>query len=154
MAARKKEAALPGPRLDHQLCFALYAANNAMGRVYARLLTPHDLTYPQYLALMVLWEQRESTVGALGERLFLDSGTLTPLLKKLEKKGLVTRRRDPADERRVVVALTDAGSALEQGLKPLQLEIGRCAALPLPRIVGLREELSKLRESLDDSEAA
>lgn len=99
-------------RLDQQLCFPLYAASNLMTRLYRPLLDELGLTYPQYLAMMVLWEASPSTVSALGERLLLDSGTLTPLLKRLEGAGLVCRTRDAADERRVLVSLTAEGLAL------------------------------------------
>lgn len=99
-------------RLDQQLCFPLYAASNLMTRLYRPLLDELGLTYPQYLAMLVLWEASPSTVSALGERLLLDSGTLTPLLKRLESAGLVRRTRDAADERRVLVSLTDDGLAL------------------------------------------
>lgn len=100
-------------RLDDQLCFALYSASHLMTRAYRPMLTALGLTYPQYLALLVLWEADDLTVGALGERLYLDSGTLTPLLKRMEAQGLVERRRDPADERQVRIRLTEAGRALE-----------------------------------------
>ena len=100
-------------RLDDQLCFALYSASHLMTKAYRPMLTALGLTYPQYLALLVLWEADDLTVGALGERLYLDSGTLTPLLKQLEAQGLVERRRDPADERQVRIRLTEAGRALE-----------------------------------------
>ena len=99
-------------RLDQQLCFPLYAASNLMTRLYRPLLDELGLTYPQYLAMLVLWEASPCTVSALGERLLLDSGTLTPLLKRLETAGLVRRTRDVADERRVLVSLTDDGLAL------------------------------------------
>ena len=88
------------PKLEQHLCFALYSASGLMTRLYRPLLEPLGLTYPQYLAMLVLWERAPSTVGALGEALGLDSATLTPLLKRLEANGLVTRRRDAADERR------------------------------------------------------
>lgn len=100
-------------RLDDQLCFALYSASHLMTKAYRPMLTALGLTYPQYLALLVLWEADDLTVGALGERLFLDSGTLTPLLKRMEAQGLVERRRDPADERQVRIRLTEAGRKLE-----------------------------------------
>lgn len=117
-------------RLDQQLCFALYAASRAVVRSYAPLLAPEGLTYPQYLTLLVLWENPDEpfSVGELGRRLHLDSGTLTPLLKRLQAMGIVDRRRDRGDERRVLVALTDEGLALR----------GRLAWVPrhLAQIVG------------------
>jgi DNA-binding MarR family transcriptional regulator len=104
---------IPQLELDNQLCFALYDASRAVIRAYGPLLADLGITYPQYLSLLVLWEaDAPVSVGELGERLHLDSGTLTPLLKRLEHLGLVVRRRDPADERRVLVRLTPEGSQL------------------------------------------
>lgn len=130
-------------RLDRQLCFALYAASGLVTRAYRPLLEPLGLTYPQYLAMLVLWERAPRTVGDLGEALDLDSGTLTPLLKRLETAGLVSRTRDPADERRVLVALTDAGLALRE--RAAAIPQAMACALPLPP-----EELSDLRATLQD----
>ncbi|MBU8539230.1 MarR family winged helix-turn-helix transcriptional regulator [Falsiroseomonas tokyonensis] len=105
----------PSPclKLEDNLCFALYAANHAFTAAYKPLLDPLGLTYPQYLVLLVLWEAEDQTVKALGQRLHLDSGTLTPLLKRMETAGLVRRRRDAEDERQVRIALTEAGRALQ-----------------------------------------
>ena len=105
-------------RLDQQLCFMLYACSRAMTKVYQPMLKDLGVTYPQYLVMMVLWEWSSAeepmpSVSALGERLVLDSGTLTPLLKRLEAQGLLQRERDPADDRRLLVAATPAGLALE-----------------------------------------
>jgi DNA-binding MarR family transcriptional regulator len=100
------------PRLDDQLCFSLYAASRAVIRAYQPLLAKLGLTYPQLLVMMVLWEQDDLMVSALGKRLMLDSGTLTPLLKRMEKGGLVDRTRDSQDERRVRISLTPSGLAL------------------------------------------
>ncbi|HWA61253.1 MAG TPA: MarR family transcriptional regulator, partial [Caulobacteraceae bacterium] len=99
-------------RLDLQVCFPLYAATNLIGRLYRPVLAQLGLTYPQYLVMLVLWEGAPQTVGSLGARLYLDSGTLTPLLKRMEAAGLVIRRRDAEDERRVRIALTEKGLAL------------------------------------------
>ena len=101
-------------RLDRQICFPLYAASNLINRLYRPVLSELGLTYPQYLVMLALWEQSPRTVGALGEALYLDSGTLTPLLKRMEQAGLVERRRDPEDERRVQVSLTEDGRALRK----------------------------------------
>ncbi|PKB14636.1 DNA-binding MarR family transcriptional regulator [Novosphingobium kunmingense] len=98
--------------LDRQVCFPLYAATNLLTRLYGPVLHDLGLTYPQYLVMLVLWETQPLSVGALGTRLYLDSGTLTPLLKRMEAAGLVTRTRDPQDERRVLVGLTDKGRLL------------------------------------------
>lgn len=100
--------------LDRQVCFPLYAATNLLNRLYGPVLRQLGLTYPQYLVMLVLWEQQSQTVGALGARLYLDSGTLTPLLKRMEAAGYITRNRDPEDERRVVIGLTDKGKALRE----------------------------------------
>ena len=113
-----REAKKPAnPRLDDFLCFAVYSANLAFGRAYKPILEQLGLTYPQYIALVALSEKDNQTVSSLGEKMFLESNTLTPLLKKLEAMGYVRRRRDAADERQVMVSLTDAGRRLrEKGL--------------------------------------
>ena len=105
------------PRLADFLCFAIYSANLAYGRAYKPILEELGLTYTQYIAIVALWEQDNQTVSGLGEKLFLESNTLTPILKKLEAMGYLRRQRDPADERQVLVSLTDAGRRLrEKGL--------------------------------------
>ena len=109
-------AAAQDPRdpllLDRQVCFPLYAATNLLSRLYGPVLRELGLTYPQYLVMLVLWEKEPQTVGSLDARLYLDSGTLTPLLKRMEAAGLVRRTRDPEDERRVVIELTESGKIL------------------------------------------
>ena len=105
------------PKLAQHLCFALYSASGLMTKLYRPLLEPLGLTYPQYLAMLALWEHAPRTVGEVGETLGLDSATLTPLLKRLEANGMVTRRRDPADERRVLVEPTPRGQALREDAK-------------------------------------
>ena len=99
-------------RIEKQLCFPLYACSKELVRRYRVFLDPLDLTYTQYIAMMVLWEHRSVTVKELGERLYLDSGTLTPLLKKLEAKGFITRKRSEEDERSLIVTITEEGDAL------------------------------------------
>lgn len=131
-------------RLDNQLCFALYGATNRMTRLYRPLLDAIGLTYPQYLAMMVLWEQSPRTVGALGDALDLDSSTLTPLLKRLEAGGLVERHRDPDDERRVIVALTDKGMALRDQAAAIPEKLFCALDMPLEAIIALREHLKVL----------
>lgn len=117
------EAAPEAPLdLDEFLCFAIYSAGHAFNRVYKPLLDGLGLTYPQYLVMVLLWQRDGQTVGKLGEKLFLESSTLTPLLKRLEALGHVTRRRDPEDERQVRIRLTDSGRALRQKA----LEVPRC----------------------------
>ncbi|HJV41277.1 MarR family transcriptional regulator [Caulobacter sp.] len=131
-------------RLDNQLCFALYGATNRMTRLYRPLLDAIGLTYPQYLAMMVLWEQSPRTVGALGDALDLDSSTLTPLLKRLEAGGLVERHRDPDDERRVIVALTDKGRALREQAAEIPEKLFCALDMPLDGVITLRERLKIL----------
>lgn len=128
-------------RLDNQLCFALYGAANRMTRLYRPMLDALGLTYPQYLAMLVLWEASPRTVGALGEALDLDSNTLTPLLKRLETSGLVTRDRDPEDERRVIVALTDKGRALRDQAVTIPEKIFCALDMPLEAMSVLRDRL-------------
>lgn len=134
--------------ISRQLCFAVYSASHAFTRAYRRLLDPLGLTYPQYLAMLVLWEQDGLRVKQIGARLFLDSGTLTPLLKRLENLGLVRRVRDPADERQVSILLTDVGRALQERAKGIPHELnclmrleGDDAAALISRIDDVRERL-------------
>ena len=101
------------PQLDDLLCFSLYSTSLAMNKQYRKQLKPLDITYPQYLVLVILWQQKEVTVSEIGEQLFLDSATLTPLLKRMEKAGLVLRRRAPEDERHVLITLANEGEKLE-----------------------------------------
>jgi DNA-binding MarR family transcriptional regulator len=131
-------------RLDRQLCFALYGAANRVTRLYRPLLEALGLTYPQYLAMLVLWEASPRTVGALGEALDLESSTLTPLLKRLESQGLVARTRDPEDERRVVITLTDAGAALRDKAKAVPEQLFCKLNMPLDELGDLRERLKVL----------
>ena len=131
-------------RLDRQLCFALYGAANRVTRLYRPLLDALGLTYPQYLAMLVLWEQSPRTVGALGDALDLDSSTLTPLLKRLEAGGLITRARDPEDERRVIVTLTDRGLALRDQAATIPEKILCQMDLPLEDLGALRDRLKVL----------
>jgi DNA-binding MarR family transcriptional regulator len=131
-------------RLDRQLCFALYGAANRVTRLYRPMLDALGLTYPQYLAMLVLWEASPRTVGALGEALDLESSTLTPLLKRLETQGLVARTRDPDDERRVVVTLTEAGAALRDKARAVPEQLFCKLNLQLDELGDLRERLKAL----------
>ena len=134
--------------LDNQLCFALYSASLAMTKLYKPLLDELGLTYPQYLAMLALWERDGLMVSELGERLFLDSGTLTPLLKRLEAAGLVARIRDVQDERRVHISLTAAGRKLKaraQKVPGCVLAASRCS---IPELVLLTRQVRELRERL------
>ncbi len=136
--------------LDLQLCFPLYATTRAVTRRYAELLADAHLTYPQYLSLLALWGAEDPlSVGELGERLRLDSGTLTPLLKRLEAAGLVVRRRDEADERRVLVSLTDEGWALRTRLSHVPQDLWASLDLSDREAEQLRRLLGKVLTSLD-----
>lgn len=135
-------------RLDGQLCFALYSANLAMHKVYRRLLADLDLTYPQYLVMLVLWERDGITVSELGEQLFLDSATLTPLLKRLQTSGLVSRARGTVDERQVIVSLTEAGRLLHTKAKTVPADILCATDCPPAQLIAIKTELEKLRHSL------
>ena len=138
------------PRLDVQLCFALYSAGLAMNKVYRKLLKPLDLTYPQYLVMMVLWEDESLSVSEIGTRLFLDSATLTPLLKRLETSGLVTRLRSREDERHVVISLTTRGKALQVKAGKVQESVF-CATQCTPgELKHLKGELEGLRARLSN----
>ena len=135
-------------RLDAELWFALYSASLAMTKVYKPLLDGLGLTYPQYLVMMALWEHDNRTVGELGEQLFLDSGTLTPLLKRMEASGWVGRERARDDERRVVVTLTPAGRALRERAMEVPRAIAGASALSGSEIGDLRRSIQALRERL------
>lgn len=135
-------------RLDNQLCFALYSASLAMTKLYKPLLDELGLTYPQYLVMLVLWERDGVTVSELGERLSLDSGTLTPLLKRLESAGLVSRIRDVDDERRVHITLTAAGRRMKQRAQKIPGCIMDATQCSLAEVVRLTRELRDLRGRL------
>lgn len=134
--------------LDRQLCFALYASSLAMTKLYKPLLSPLGLTYPQYLVLLVLWNQDAQTVSALGEQLALDSGTLTPLLKRMEQAGWLRRTRDPLDERRVVVRLTPSGNALKANARHIPQTLACATACRLEELQSLTQRLHDLRQQL------
>lgn len=137
--------------LDRQLCFAMYSASLAMTKVYKPLLSPLGLTYPQYLVMLVLWEGDGVTVSQLGERLTLDSGTLTPLLKRLEALGYVQRLRDTADERRVLLQLTPAGRRLKARAVAVPQAIACATACDLSEVSALATQLRQLRDRLIES---
>jgi DNA-binding MarR family transcriptional regulator len=141
-------------KLDRQLCFALYSASLAMTRLYQPLLRPLGLTYPQYLAMLVLWEGDGIPVSALGQRLQLDSGTLTPLLKRLEAAGLVQRLRDSADERRVLLHLTPAGRSLKARAARLPPQVAGAAGCGPDDIAALTRRLQQLRDQVLSHPAA
>jgi DNA-binding MarR family transcriptional regulator len=135
-------------RLDHQLCFALYSASLAMTKLYKPLLDELGLTYPQYLALLALWEQDGLTVSDLGERLHLDSGTLTPLLKRLETAGLLSRLRDVQDERRVLIRLTAAGRQLKKRAARIPGCILQATQCDVTEVLQLTRQVQALRDRL------
>lgn len=135
-------------KLDNQLCFQLYSSNRMMTRMYKPLLTPYGLTYPQYLVLLVLFESDCISVKTLGGRLYLDSGTLTPLLKRMEKQSLLTRQRDENDERKVIVCLTEAGKALEEELIQVPMALCQNYNVDMEEIIQLRETLKQLNQIL------
>ena len=135
--------------LDQQLCFAVYSAAHALNRTYKPLLDPYGLTYPQYIALMTLWQEDGRTVKALGARLGLDSGTLSPLLKRLEAAGYITRARDRSDERQVLVTLTDKGRAMERDALAIRMEIGKATGCTLEALQALTGELQAMTERLE-----
>jgi MarR family transcriptional regulator, organic hydroperoxide resistance regulator len=140
-----------GLLLDHQLCFALYAASLAMTKLYKPLLDPLGLTYPQYLAMLVLWQADGISVSQLGERLALDSGTLTPLLKRLEASGLVQRLRDAGDERRVLLRLSPAGRALKARAAGVPQAMAAASGCDLSELTSLTTQLHTLRQQLSAS---
>ncbi|KPC80392.1 MULTISPECIES: MarR family winged helix-turn-helix transcriptional regulator [unclassified Streptomyces] len=135
-------------KLDHQVCFSLQAASRAFGGVYREALRDLGLTYPQYLAMMVLWEHGPLPVKTIGDRLHLDSGTLSPLLKRLESAGLVRRERGPQDERSVTVHLTDSGAGLRERALPVPRSILRATGLSVQEVLDLQETLGRLTASL------
>ena len=138
-ATAKATATAAAPKLSDFLCFAIYSANLAFGRAYRPILEALGLTsYTQYIAIVALWEEDNQSVGALGEKLFLESNTLTPILKKLEALGYVRRRRDPADERQVLISLTPEGRALRERARDMSLE----------EAIGLGEDFPKVRRAV------
>ncbi|MFH8387889.1 MarR family winged helix-turn-helix transcriptional regulator [Kitasatospora sp. NPDC018058] len=138
-------------RLDQQICFSLNAASRAFGGVYRVLLRDLGLTYPQYLVMLVLWEDGDLPVKRIGERLRLDSGTLSPLLKRLESAGLVRRERSPEDERSVTVSLTFEGSALRERAGRVPRRLLAATGLPVEDLAALRELLERVTGALDSA---
>lgn len=143
----------PDLRLGQQLCFALYAASRAAVNLYRPVLEPLGLTYPQYLVLLVLWERGDTSVKDLGGALMLDSGTLSPLVKRMESAGLVRRTRRVEDERSVLVSLTPAGRALRRQAAAVPTTIAAAAGLPEADLADLRDRLVALTQSISPSEA-
>ena len=133
-------------KLSKQLCFPLYACSREMIKLYKPFLDELGLTYTQYITMMVLWEHKAMTVKALGQELYLDSGTLTPLLKKLEEKGLVTRRRSDLDERNLIVTITELGESMRDQALHIPAEMTKCINLPKEDIRELYRMLHQLLE--------
>jgi DNA-binding MarR family transcriptional regulator len=143
--------------LDNQLCFALHAAARGVQRAYQPLLAELDLTYPQYLVMLVLWEwdhqaQLRPTVTALGDRLDLDSGTLTPLLRRLEQKGLIARERSSADGRELFVRVSRTGRALKKKARAVPIALICSSPLPPLEMVALRDQLQRLRHAMAEQQ--
>jgi DNA-binding MarR family transcriptional regulator len=141
---------MPG-HLKQQVCFALYSASRAVTGYYRPLLEPLGLTYPQYLVMLVLWERGETSVKELGTELMLDSGTLSPLLKRLESADLLTRRRDPSDERSVRVALTPRGDELRHAAADVPIRIAAASGLAPRELAELRDTLTTLTKAMLES---
>ena len=144
----KNDIANEVPKLDAQLCFALYSTSLAMSKLYRKLLRKLGITYSQYLVMMVLWERDELTVSDIGERLFLDSATLTPLLKRMEAQGLVTRIRAAEDERQVIIALTEQGSAMRKTAGELPMAVLCATECTSSEALQMKDQLAALRAKL------
>ena len=134
--------------LDAQVCFPLYALSRQVTALYRPLLEKLDLTYPQYLVLLLLWESDGVTVSAIGDRLLLDSGTLTPLLKRMEQKGLINRTRNPADERQVTILLTENGRALQEQALNVPTDLQASLNLGDEQLIALRGQLKTLLDQI------
>lgn len=130
--------------LDRQVCFPLYAASNLLNRLYRPILGGIGLTYPQYLVMLVLWKQAPQTVGSLGDMLYLDSGTLTPLLKRMETAGLISRTRDAGDERRVLIDVTVKGRALRSAAEKVPTVLAAGLDIDETSVVQLRDQVRNL----------
>ncbi|WP_069337930.1 MarR family winged helix-turn-helix transcriptional regulator [Sphingobium yanoikuyae] len=135
--------------LDRQVCFPLYAASNLLNRLYRPILAELGLTYPQYLVMLVLWKQTPQTVGSLGDMLHLDSGTVTPLLKRMESAGLIVRTRDPQDERRVLIELTHVGCDLRAKAMHVPLRLSEGLDIDPASVALLREQVRELVAALN-----
>ena len=137
-------------KLENQLCFPLYAASREIIKRYKPHLDKLDLTYTQYITMMVLWEKQQISVKELGEILYLDSGTLTPVLKKLEAKGYITRHRSEKDERVLIVSVTDIGKKLRDEALAVPQEVGRCVRLEGDEVAALYGLLYKLIDNMEE----
>ncbi len=135
-------------RLERQLCFAVYSAAHAFNRAYKPILDRVGLTYPQYLVMLVLWEKGCLSVKTIGEKLDLDSGTLSPLLKRLEQAGLISRARDPKDERQVIISLTENGTGMKCQVSAIMDAIGQATGCDTTEMANLRDRLQQLKVNL------
>ncbi|MBQ8074944.1 MAG: winged helix-turn-helix transcriptional regulator [Oscillospiraceae bacterium] len=140
---------MPQLLLDSQLCFPLYAAARKVINHYTPCLKPFGITYTQYIVLLALWEEKSATVGTLCARLYLDNGTITPLLKKMEEAGLVKRSRSKQDERVVTVDVTEKGWQLRDAVKEVPFRVGSCIPLPQEEAFALYQLLHKLLDHLE-----
>jgi DNA-binding MarR family transcriptional regulator len=136
------------PRLENQLCFAIYATGLAMNKIYRRLLKPLDLTYPQYLVMLVLWQHGQQNVSEIGRQLMLDSATLTPLLKRLEASGIVRRARAVHDERQVDISLTEKGERMKLLAPDIERAVGAASQCSRSEADDLRNRLATLQQEL------
>ncbi|PSH66650.1 MarR family transcriptional regulator [Phyllobacterium brassicacearum] len=135
-------------KLSNFLCFAIYSTANAVTRAYQPRLAALGLTYPQYLVMVVLWEEENQTVKAIGNKLSLDSGTLTPLLKRLETARLITRRRDTFDERQVLIGLTEEGRSMRERAEAVPVAMGQAFGCTMDEAQAMRSELITMRDNL------
>ncbi len=135
-------------KLSNFLCFAIYSTANAVTRAYQPRLAALGLTYPQYLVMVVLWEEENQTVKAIGDKLSLDSGTLTPLLKRLETARLITRRRDTVDERQVLIGLTEEGRSMRERAEAVPVAMGQAFGCTMDEAQAMRSELITMRDNL------
>ncbi|KHO16518.1 MarR family transcriptional regulator [Acinetobacter baumannii] len=135
-------------KLENQLCFLIYSTNLALNQLYRKLLTPLGITYPQYLVMLVLWEKDEITVSEIGNKLFLESSTLTPILKKLEAIQLVNRTRSKEDERQVIITLSEKGKELKEQAVNIPTHILEASSCDMTTLLGLKDQLTQLRTNI------
>ncbi|HFF5404608.1 TPA: MarR family winged helix-turn-helix transcriptional regulator, partial [Acinetobacter baumannii] len=135
-------------KLENQLCFLIYSTNLALNQLYRKLLTPLGITYPQYLVMLVLWEKDEITVSEIGSKLFLESSTLTPILKKLEALQLLNRTRSKEDERQVIITLSEKGKKLKEQAVNIPKHILEASSCDTATLLGLKDQLTQLRTNI------
>ncbi|HFG6936638.1 MarR family winged helix-turn-helix transcriptional regulator [Acinetobacter baumannii] len=135
-------------KLENQLCFLIYSTNLALNQLYRKLLTPLGITYPQYLVMLVLWEKDEITVSEIGSKLFLESSTLTPILKKLEALQLLNRTRSKEDERQVIITLSEKGKKLKKQAVNIPTHILEASSCDTATLLGLKDQLTQLRTNI------